>query len=68
MNSNSKFTLEKTPFHFLLNRFYKYVNRLGYDKAITFMQAVYGEHWADHWEDIMLAYDYEFNNLNRGVE
>ena len=67
MNSNSKFTLKETPFHFLLNQFYKMVDRLGYDEAITFMGAVYPE-WAEHWEDVMLAYDYEFNNLKRGVE
>ena len=67
MNSNSKFTLKETPFHFLLNQFYKMVERIGYNKAITFMEAVYPE-WAEHWEDVMLAYDYEFNNLKRGVE
>ena len=63
----NKFTLKDSPFHFLLNMFYKYVDRLGYDKAITFMGAVYPE-WQDHWQDIMLAYDYEYNNLKRGVE
>ena len=68
MKSDLKFTLKKTPFHFLLNQFYKMVDRLEYDKAITFMEAVYGEHWAEHWEDVMLAYDYEFNNLKRGIE
>jgi len=25
-------------------------------------------HWAEHWQDVMLAYDYEYNNLKRGVE
>jgi len=66
-NYSFKFTLKDSPFHFLLNQFYKMVDRLGYDKAITFMEAVYPE-WTDHWEDVMLAYDYEFNNLKRGVE
>ena len=62
MNSNSKY-----DFLYLLNMFYKMVERLGYDKAITFMEAVYPT-WTEHWEDVMLAYDYEYNNLKRGVE
>jgi len=64
----NQFTLKTTPFHYLLNMFYKYVDRLGYDEAIIFMSAVYPYEWEDHYEDVMLAYDYEFNNLKRGVE
>ena len=52
-----QFTLKDTPFHFLLNMFYKYSDRLGFDKAIKFMEAIYPE-WQDHYEDIMLTYDY----------
>ena len=62
MNSNSKY-----DFLYLLNMFYKMVDRLGYDKAINFMEAVYPT-WEYHWQDVMLAYAYEFNNLKRGVE
>jgi hypothetical protein len=68
MNSDLKFTLEKTPFHFLLNQFYKMVDKKGYEEAILYMEETYLLHWAEHWEDVMLAYDYEFNNLKRGVE
>jgi len=47
--------------------FYKMVDRIGYDDAISFMEKVYPT-WKHHWEDVMLAYDYEYNNLKRGVE
>jgi len=65
MNSNSKF--EKYDFLYLLNMFYKMVDRIGYDNAISFMEKVYPT-WEYHWQDVMLAYDYEYNNLKRGVE
>jgi hypothetical protein len=44
------------------------VDKKGYEEAILYMEETYLLHWAEHWEDVMLAYDYEFNNLKRGVE
>lgn len=60
-------TINKYNFLYLLNMFYKMVDRIGYDQAILFMEKGFPT-WEDHWEDVMLAYDYEYNNLKRGVE
>jgi len=55
-----KITLKDTPYLFLLNQFYKYVDRLGFNEAITFMEAVYPQ-WQNHYEDVMLTYDYKYH-------
>ena len=62
-----KSDFKKYDFLYLLNMFYKMVDRIGYDDAISFMEKGFPT-WEYHWEDVMLAYDYEYNNLKRGVE
>ena len=47
----------------LANRFAFMVDRLGYDEAVKFMEAVYNKRWLQTEETIYQWYDYEFNNL-----
>ena len=54
---------DNTDIIMLCNRFAFMVDRLGYDEACKFMQAVYNKRWEKQQDIIYQWYDYEFNNL-----